>query len=509
MLRNIIVLLVLSINICHAQYKNSVWCFGDSARIDFVNGTATAGSSVVRSRGTCTSIADSADNLLFYTAIDPNNVPLYLRKGTVYNKLNAVMDNGDTLVGLAWYNEHIIIPNPAGNNRFYIFHLTASLGAGGANNGLFYSVVDLNYNNGLGKVTAKNQHLITTDYLTDAMAAVKHGNGRDWWMVCKPTYSGATGVIPSDTLYVYLVTPDSIHEPMKQRIGTDRGWGLGNFTFSNAGDKLSVVMSDGIIEVFNFDRCFGILSNANIIYDIPMFSDGNNAFSGSAFSPNDSLLYVTQGVYLPPYYILQIDLSNNDIDTVAQVTSFGSSFTRGTGALRLAPDGKIYIATIARDSNGGIWFPYPNNFYSPDNMYLASIDSPNVKSTGCSYNPYSIYLGGKRCYFGLPNNPDYELGALQGSGCDTLTALKQDPEIAKNNLFVYPNPAKDFVTIAFSKAVRTTCNLRLFNVLNKEVYRQNFVQQKVTVPIANLAKGIYIVEVSNNGFKEYAKFVKE
>ncbi|HND72053.1 MAG TPA: T9SS type A sorting domain-containing protein, partial [Bacteroidia bacterium] len=90
-----------------------------------------------------------------------------------------------------------------------------------------------------------------------------------------------------------------------------------------------------------------------------------------------------------------------------------------------------------------------------------------------------------------------------------LTALKQDPEIVKNNLFVYPNPAKDFVTIAFSKAVRTTCNIRLFNVLNKEVYRQNFVQQKVTVPIANLAKGIYIVEVSNNGFKEYAKFVKE
>ncbi|MBL7908588.1 MAG: T9SS type A sorting domain-containing protein [Bacteroidia bacterium] len=49
----------------------------------------------------------------------------------------------------------------------------------------------------------------------------------------------------------------------------------------------------------------------------------------------------------------------------------------------------------------------------------------------------------------------------------------------------------------------------MFNVLNKEVYRQSFVQQKVIVPIANLAKGIYIVEVSYNGFKEYAKFVKE
>ena len=140
---------------------------------------------------------------------------------------------------------------------------------------------------------------------------------------------------------------------------------------------------------------------------------------------------------------------------------------------------------------------------------MGVINNPNVKGVGCNFNNFGFYLGGKRTYFGLPNNPDYELGALAGSGCDTLSALKQDPEVAKNNLFVYPNPAKDFVTIAFLKAVRTTFNLRLFNVLNKEVYRQNFVQQKVTVPIANLAKGIYIVEVSYNGFKEYAKFVKE
>ena len=173
MLRNIIVLLVLSINICHAQYKNSVWCFGDSARIDFVNGTATAGGSIVASRGSCVSIADSI-GLLFYGFTNPGT-GFYSAK--IINRNNVLMDGGDSIVGNSWYNELMIIPNPAGNNRLYIFHLTASLGLGGGHNGLFYSVVDLNYNNGLGKVTAKNQHLITTDYLTDAMAAVKHGTG--------------------------------------------------------------------------------------------------------------------------------------------------------------------------------------------------------------------------------------------------------------------------------------------------------------------------------------------
>ena len=51
---------------CYGQYKNSVWCFGDSARIDFVGGVATAGGSAVNSRGSCASIADSANDVLFY-----------------------------------------------------------------------------------------------------------------------------------------------------------------------------------------------------------------------------------------------------------------------------------------------------------------------------------------------------------------------------------------------------------------------------------------------------------
>ncbi len=503
-LKNLLLFLsLLFYNNATAQNRNSVWIFGDSARIDFVNGTATAGSSVVRSRGTCVSIADST-GLLFYGFTKPST-GFYSAK--IINRNNVLMDGGDSIVGSSWYNELMIIPNPAGNNRFYIFHLTASLGLGGANNGLFYSVVDLNYNNGLGKVTAKNQHLITTDYMTDAMAAVKHGNGRDWWMVCKPTYVGAN-LIPSDTFYVYLVTPDSIHEPMKQRIGTDRGWGLGNFTFSNTGDKLSVVRSDGIIEVFDFDRCSGLLSNANIISDSLWVTDGS--FMGSAFSPNDSLLYVIKGLYYP-FYLLQYDIYSQDKDTIAQITGTQTVLKRGRtpSHIRLAPDGKIYMTAAYTDTLGYIYFPYADSCYFPENMYLGVINNPNVKGVGCNFNNFGFYLGGKRTYWGLPNNPDYELGALAGSGCDTLSALKQDPEVAKNNLFVYPNPAKDFVTITFLKAVRTTFNLRLFNVLNKEVYRQNFVQQKVTVPIANLAKGIYIVEVSYNGFKEYAKFVKE
>ncbi|MBE7510781.1 MAG: T9SS type A sorting domain-containing protein [Bacteroidia bacterium] len=505
-MRNIIItLLVLSINICHAQYKNSVWCFGDSARIDFVNGVPLAGSSVVDSRGTCTSIADSSSNLLFYTGNDPNynSFPAYVQRGIVYTKSNTVMDNGDSLISVGWYNEHIIIPNPKGDNTFFLFNVGATYGL---HTGLFVSVVNLNYNMGLGRVTVKNRPLTDSVIFADALGAVKQGNGRDWWVVAKPLFRNSTSLVPSDTFYVYLVTPDSIHAPIKQRIGTDRGWGLANLTFSPKGDKLNLIMSDGIIEVFDFNRCTGILSNANIIYNTPLFPNGNNAFSGSAFSPNGNFLYVTQGGNLPPYYILQIDLSNNDIDTVAQVTSFGTSFTRGTGTLRLAPDGKIYIATIARDSIGGIWYPYPSNFYSPDNMYLATIDSPDVKGVGCSYNPYSFYLGGKRCYFGLPNNPDYELGALAGSGCDTLTNLTPDPTPLERGVRIFPNPAKDFI---FIRGTGIT-SIEIRNIAGVVLKKQTFNYQGeviVSVSLQNYSQGIYQVKASSETEEKTAKLI--
>ena len=50
----------------NAQNRNSVWCFGDSAAIDFSSGNPVTGSSSLDSRGTCVSIADTNSNLLFY-----------------------------------------------------------------------------------------------------------------------------------------------------------------------------------------------------------------------------------------------------------------------------------------------------------------------------------------------------------------------------------------------------------------------------------------------------------
>lgn len=98
-LKNLLLFLsLLFYNNATAQNRNSVWIFGDSARIDFVNGTATAGSSVVRSRGSCVSIADST-GLLFYGFTKPST-GFYSAK--IINRNNVLMDGGDSIVGSSW-----------------------------------------------------------------------------------------------------------------------------------------------------------------------------------------------------------------------------------------------------------------------------------------------------------------------------------------------------------------------------------------------------------------------
>ena len=139
-------------------------------------------------------------------------------------------------------------------------------------------------------------------------------------------------------------------------------------------------------------------------------------------------------------------------------------------------------------------------------MYLASIDSPNVKGTGCSYNPYSIYLGSKRCYFGLPNNPDYELGALVGSGCDTITGISHLNPPKEDLINIYPNPAKDFVFIKCTGSII----YEITDVAGKQYKQGNFDLEGnavVSINIEELMQGVYIVKATQENCTKVAQIV--
>ena len=108
------------------------------------------------------------------------------------------MENGDTIVGTTFYQEMVIVPNPGNSNQFYLF--TCEI-IPSAEQGFYWNLIDLSYNGGLGKVIQKNVQLQNFP-VNDGLAAVKHGNGRDWWVVHKRYEPN----VFTDEFYLYLVT---------------------------------------------------------------------------------------------------------------------------------------------------------------------------------------------------------------------------------------------------------------------------------------------------------------
>lgn len=181
-----------------SQKRNNIWCFGDSAGIDFNSNPPQPLNSVVRARGSSVSISDSLGNLIVYAANSPSTIPPISQLVKVYNKYNQLLTFGDSIVGTAWYFELVLIPAPGQNNIFYLFSIGVT-----SYYGLYYSVIDMNQNGGQGAVTQKNIQLLNYQ-CSDGLSAVKHANGRDWWVLFR------RGYLPTNEFYIYLVTPSGI-----------------------------------------------------------------------------------------------------------------------------------------------------------------------------------------------------------------------------------------------------------------------------------------------------------
>ena len=99
-------------NAVFAQKEHYVWYFGDSAGVDFNSGSPVAlTNGVLNTLEGCSSISDSAGNLLFYT----DGI-------TVYNRFHQQMPNGFGLYGgHSTTQSALIIPQPDSAFIYYIF----------------------------------------------------------------------------------------------------------------------------------------------------------------------------------------------------------------------------------------------------------------------------------------------------------------------------------------------------------------------------------------------------
>ncbi|TAH44314.1 MAG: T9SS type A sorting domain-containing protein [Bacteroidetes bacterium] len=481
--------------------RDAIWCFGDSVLVDFNYSPPLLDYCATRSRGSACSIADSSGNLLFYahTYYYPRWQNSNLELGAVWNRNHQLMENGDSLIGRVWYKEMVIVPNPALNNKYYLFHTDVA-----QFRKLYYSVIDLSYNAGLGKITQKNVLIdsLPNRGITDGIVAVKHGNGRDWWVLFRLyNIDGSIG----NSIGRILISPAGPGSIIEQNIGLPTYSNITRLYFNHAGNNLALINVAGLVEYYDFDRCTGQLSNLRTLhmeeYNAQTFYINYNW--SAEFSENDSVLYVSTNDPSVSY-LYQYDLSATNISNSRLLIDSLNSPGNG-GELKLAADGKIYWAGAYY--NGVNWpYPYDDSVYNQYNMNLSVISSPNQIGQACDFQRYSFYLGGHRSYLGLPNNPNYDLIAKGGTLCDTLGFPNAiyDQNI-KSTLQVFPNPASTKLALSYEAMHNSNAEVIITDVTGRVVLQQ--ILNSTWLEISSLTDGIYLLHLYfNNQFYSAVKF---
>lgn len=147
-------------------------------------------------------------------------------------------------------------------------------------------------------------------------------------------------------------------------------------------------------------------------------------------------------------------------------------------------------------------------------MNLSVINSPDLPGVSCDIQPYSFYLGGKRTYWGLPNNPDYDLGPLVGSPCDTLVSTSEIISAhSAPELFVYYAPAWQSAFINAQHLSGNRFVLEVYDAMGKQIIRESGALHPPyftkNLNCNGYAKGMYVVRLQTEKEKLVKRFVVE
>ena len=420
----------------------------------------------------------------------------------------------------------------------------------------------ISFVNDTGIHLTEKSKLLDSLLVTEGIQAIRHGNGRDWWIIMHD---------PTSSIFIkYLLSPNGIKGPIRQFIGniwTGQTWTV-QAAFSPDGNWYALVSEYNGANLFRFNRCTGRFSDYKSL-NHPA-KDNRYYPRGVCFSPNSKLLYVSADFSIYQYNLESADISNSYtlIDTTDYYKlpyTFFSSFYQ----LMLGPDHKIYGIT------------------SSETNFLHVIHNPDLPGRGCNLKQHDILLPSTYAQ-SMPNFPHFRIFDWDDSPCDTLginksavarwryaqdslnylrfdftnlsytdilewqwdfgdptsgnnTSTLKNPEhnfskngiypvclIAKNkhgsdtlckdiqigtvglddspiqidiksNFLLAPNPCKEFLQINISNYHPQNMTAHFYNQIGKNVKSLRVFQGVNTVEMDDLVQGIYFISILENG----------
>jgi hypothetical protein len=333
-----------------AQKQANIWYFRNYG-LDFNQNPPTLLNEGAFHQNRAMGIASDANGqLLFYT----DNF-------TVFDREHNKMPNGKELLDPAFsgstLQNSVVVPKPGNQSIFYVFMVDPQNGAQ-AQAGLYYFVVDMGLNNGMGDVSVRPQKLVSST--SNKLAAVLHTNRNDVWVT--------THIANTNMYKTFLVTAGGISAPITTSLGTDISSFTAQLKFSPDGTTVASSDEDNI-NLFDFNATTGALSNARLLI-LPQFLWPDAV----SFSSDGTKLYAaTQAV-------VQYDVSSGDISKIKASEKILTSYVNNLFYnFQLAPDGKIYIT---KGGGGGT------------SDYLGAITNPNESGSNANVVEKYFYLQG-------------------------------------------------------------------------------------------------------------------
>ncbi len=355
-----------------AQNQGNIWYFGEKAGLDFNAGSPVPildGQTYLKDGHNegCSAISDEEGNLIMYSNGE-----------VIWNKNHQIMPNGSGL--LSHYSSSqaaLILPKP-GDSRYYYVFTVDGFYQNNLQYGFRYSIVDMTLDNGNGNVVASEKNILLSDTMTEKLTAVRHANGRDYWIITHKYWS--------DEFIAFQLSCNGIVNQVTTAIGSNHedtnspnstAAAIGHIAASPSGNRIGICFGNtnpSKAEIFDFDKATGVVSNWIPLPDMP-------SFYGVAFSPDESKVYFTADG-LGGKELLQFDLNAGTPSDIANSSTTIASPNNILG-LQLGPDNKIY-----------------STYYNEN--YLGVINFPNELGTSCDFVSNGVNLFGRNGSYALP-----------------------------------------------------------------------------------------------------------
>ncbi len=384
------------------QGENNVWAFGFKGGLDF-NGSAVAayrteigGIGFFNNMEACAAVSDATGQLLFYTD-----------GSRVWDRMHNLMLGGGTLHGwpLSYVTESAqhgaqIVPVIGEEGKYYIFSLTEFERHATGNGGhLFYSVVDMSLNGGLGDIDLTRKWVFLDSNLTEKMIAVPGNNCNIWLLVHDldtnlfKAYEISAGGINDTPVPSYTGVMGSLPGTAGNTTTfRNRWWVVGQMTVSPDRTRIAAAyLAAAHAEVFDFDPSTGQVSNAFVLDTMLQLTQGNS-FSGVAFSGDNSKLYVSG--------IREVNNTGTDSRYIYQYDMLAAGGTAGIRASKTLVGNCGINSHLRRGPDGKIYFLYTRQTDS-----LGVIEAPDLPVPACQYRARAlVLLPGSYSTFTLGNN---------------------------------------------------------------------------------------------------------